>query len=177
MRILARVPGSVLWLRSDDRTTVTNLRQHAEGRGVASERLVVAAAVPSMERHLARYRSADLFLDTWPYGAHTTASDALWAGLPVLTCAGETFASRVAASLLTSVGLPELITWSPERYEELAVELANDAIRLAELRQRLSDRRLTCPLFDTEQYTRHLESRYVAIVDRYQTGQPPAHIE
>lgn len=177
MRILARVPRSVLWLRSDDRTTMANLRQQAEGRGVASERLVFAPAVPSMERHLARYRGADLFLDTWPYGAHTTASDALWAGLPVLTCAGETFASRVAASLLTSVGLPELIAWGPERYEELAIELANDAARLTELRQRLSDRRLTSALFDTGQYTRHLEAGYTAIVDRYQTGLPPAHIE
>ncbi len=176
MRILARVPGSVLWLRSDDRTTIGNLRQQAESRGVAPDRLVFAPAVPSMDRHLARYRSADLFLDTWPYGAHTTASDALWAGLPVLTCAGETFASRVAASLLTSVGLPELVTRSPERYEEFAIELANDPTRLAELRQKLSDRRLSSPLFDTGQYTRHLEAGYVAMVDRYQTGLAPAHI-
>ena len=129
-----------------------------------------------MDEHLARHRLADLFLDTLPYNAHTTASDALWAGLPVLTRTGETFASRVAASLLRAVGLPELITTTESEFEELAVELAHNPQRLQALRQRLQQNRPTAPLFDCPSFTRHLESAYTAIVDRYHAGLPPDHI-
>jgi protein O-GlcNAc transferase len=130
----------------------------------------------NLDRHLARHRVADLFLDTLPYNAHTTASDALWAGLPLVTRQGETFASRVAASLLKAVGLSELITTSAEAYLALALELANDAPRLAALRQQLADNRLTQPLFDTRLFTRHIEAGYTAMWQRHQAGLPPDHI-
>jgi predicted O-linked N-acetylglucosamine transferase (SPINDLY family) len=176
MRILERVPGSVLWLLADNSAAADNLRREAARRAVSPERLVFAERIDSPE-HLARHRAADLFIDTWPYNAHTTASDALWAGLPVLTCAGEGFASRVAASLLTAIGLPELIVSTPEHYEEVAVHLATDARRLTEIKQRLADNRLTAPLFDTRRYTRHIEAAYTALYERYQAGLPPEHID
>jgi predicted O-linked N-acetylglucosamine transferase (SPINDLY family) len=130
-----------------------------------------------LPEHLARHRAANLFLDTWPYNAHTTASDALWAGLPVLTCAGEGFASRVAASLLTAIGLPELIVSAPEHYEELAVHLATDAQRLTEVKKRLADNRLTAPLFDAQRYTRQIEAAYTKLYERYQADLPAEHID
>ena len=130
-----------------------------------------------LAQHLARHGHADLFLDTWPYNAHTTASDALWAGLPVLTCAGETFASRVAGSLLTSIGLPELITHSLPEYEARALQLARRPSELAELRKRLARNRLTSPLFDSERFTRHLEKAYGMMWERYVSGEAPQHIE
>jgi protein O-GlcNAc transferase len=176
MRILERVPGSVLWLLADNPTAVGNLRREAVRRDVSPERLVFAERI-SLPEHLARHRAADLFIDTWPYNAHTTASDALWAGLPVLTCAGEGFASRVAASLLTAIGLPELIVSTPERYEDLAVHLATDAQRLAEIKQRLAENRLTAPLFDTQRYTRHIEAAYTKLYERYQANLPAEHID
>jgi predicted O-linked N-acetylglucosamine transferase (SPINDLY family) len=126
--------------------------------------------------HLARHRLADLFLDTLPYNAHTTASDALWAGLPVLTRLGETFAGRVAASLLKAAGLPELVTQTPQAYEALALELATNAPKLAALRQRLAANRLTCPLFDTALFTQHIEAAYTAMWQRHNAGLPPEHI-
>ena len=122
--------------------------------------------------HLARHRLADLFLDTLPYNAHTTASDALWAGLPVLTQIGETFAGRVAASLLNAVGLPELITQTQQEYEELAIELATSPEKLAAIKQKLSQNRLTTPLFNTKLFTRHIEAAYTAMYERYQAGLP-----
>jgi predicted O-linked N-acetylglucosamine transferase (SPINDLY family) len=176
MRILERVPGSVLWLLADNPTAVANLRREAARRNVSPERLVFAERIDLAE-HLARHRVAGLFIDTWPYNAHTTASDALWAGLPVLTCAGEGFASRVAASLLKAVGLPELIVSTPEHYEELAVQLATDAQRLSEIKQRLAGNRLTAPLFDTQGYTRHIETAYTTLYERYRTGLPVEHID
>jgi predicted O-linked N-acetylglucosamine transferase (SPINDLY family) len=127
--------------------------------------------------HLARQRLADLFLDTLPYNAHTTASDALWVGLPVLTRAGETFASRVAASLLRAVGLPELIAATVSEYEELAVELARDPQRLQAFRQRLHQNHTTVPLFDCQAFSRHLEAAYIAIYQRYHAGIAPDHIQ
>ena len=175
MRILKRVPGSVLWLLEDSAATSSNLRAEALQRGVEPERLVFAARM-ALPEHLARHRLADLFLDTLPYNAHTTASDALWAGLPLVTQLGETFAGRVAASLLNAVGLPELITSTQEAYEERAVELATDGARLQELKRKLAANRLTTPLFDSERYTRHLEAAYMAILERHQAGQPPDHI-
>jgi predicted O-linked N-acetylglucosamine transferase (SPINDLY family) len=175
MRILDRVQGSVLWLRSDNEIAMANLRREAAACGVAADRLVFAPQLPSMEAHLARYRAADLFLDTFPYGAHTTAGEALWAGLPVLTCAGDVFASRVGASLLNAIGIPELIT-TMERYERLAIELAVDVPRLTEIRRRLAGNRHTAALFDISRYTRDLESVYARIYDRYQADLPAEHL-
>lgn len=175
MRIMRRIDGSVLWLLEDNNSVVKNLRREAQARGIAAERLIFAARMPLPE-HLARHRLADLFLDTLPYNAHTTTSDALWAGLPVLTCMGEAFAARVAASLLTAVGLPELITSTTEDYEALAIQLATHPEQLAALKQKLAAQRLSCPLFDTARFTRHIESAYQIMYDRYQADLAPDHI-
>src|SRR5262249_12007330 len=144
MRLLAAVDGSVLWLIDDQRAAASNLRREAEVRGVAAERLVFAPKRPIAE-HLARHRRADLFLDTFPCNAHTTASDALWAALPLVTCVGTTFAGRVAASLLHSVGLPELAASSPAEYESLALGLARNRSMLADIKRKLALRRMTSP--------------------------------
>jgi protein O-GlcNAc transferase len=176
MRIMRAIEGSVLWLLEDNAGAAANLRKEAAARGVAPERLVFAARMP-LEQHLARHRLAGLFLDTLPYNAHTTASDALWAGLPVLTHIGETFAGRVAASLLNAVGLPELITESHDAYEALAVGLARDPARLEMIKRKLMQTRLTAPLFDTRRTTRHIERAYVAMHERHRSGLPPDHID
>ncbi|HLJ39221.1 MAG TPA: tetratricopeptide repeat protein [Steroidobacteraceae bacterium] len=176
MRILKAVPGSVLWLLTGSPVVAGNLCAAAERHGVSRERLVFAPDLPVPE-HLPRYRAADLFLDTFPCGAHTTASDALWCGLPVATRLGESFASRVAASLLQALGLPELITPSQEAYEALAISLATDVGRLGELRERLKQGRLTSPLFDTALSTRYLETAYGQIYERHQEGLPPEDLE
>jgi protein O-GlcNAc transferase len=176
MRILRRVEGSVLWLSESNPAAVGNLRKEAESRNVSADRLIVAKRLASLPEHLARLRAADLFIDTLPYNAHTTASDALWAGLPVLTCVGDAFASRVAASLLSAVELPELATRTLAEYEELAVELAGNSQRLREIKQTLARNRLSAPLFDTRLYTKHLEAAYLRIYERHEAGQPPAHI-
>ena len=162
-RLLRELPDSVLWLRAAHSATRANLVREAQQRGVAPQRLVFAERAPNIEEHLARQRAADLFLDTFPYNAHSTACEALWAGLPVLTCVGNSFASRVAASALTTLRLPELITGSLAEYERRALELARDPPRLRELRGRLLQLRETSPLFDTAQYCRHLESAYSAM--------------
>ncbi|HUN72576.1 MAG TPA: tetratricopeptide repeat protein [Steroidobacteraceae bacterium] len=175
MRILGRVPGSVLYLVGGSAALEGNLRREARARGVAAERIVFGARLPPDE-YLARYRTADLFLDTLPYNAGTTASDALWAGLPVLTCVGQTFASRVGASLLRAVGLPELVTSSPQQYEELAVGLAGDPQRMAGIRTKLAGSLRTSALFDTAGSARHLEAAYAAMYDRYHAGLPPDDI-
>jgi predicted O-linked N-acetylglucosamine transferase (SPINDLY family) len=140
-------------------------------------RLAFAKRVPQLSEHLARYRFADLFLDTLPYNAHTTASDALWAGLPVLTCMGQSFASRVAGSLLQAIGLPELITHTQEEYEKCAIELATNPGELAAIKQKLQANRLTTPLFDSKAFTQNLEAVYTAMYERYHAGLPPEHIE
>jgi len=140
---------------------------------VAADRLVFASRVPSSEDHLARLRHADLFLDTTPYNAHATSCDALWAGVPVLTCPGASFASRVAGSLLNAVGLPELITGSLAEYEALALKLARDRAPLASLRQKLARNRNIHPLFDTARFTRHIEGAYTVMWERVQRGEPP----
>lgn len=173
MRVLRQVPGSVLMLYSDTPETQDNLKREAQARGVAAERLHFTGPLPH-DQHLARLRLADLFLDTWPYNAHTTGSDALWAGLPVLTCTGETFPSRVGASLLQNVGLPELVTHTLVQYEALAVTLALQPAQLAALRARLAARRPQAQLYDTPRYTRNLEGLYQAMVDRARAGLPPA---
>ena len=172
MRLLQAVPGSALWLMHDNDDDEKNLRQEAKRRGVDPARLVFAERLP-LEQHLARHRLADLFLDTLPVTAHTTASDALWAGLPVLTCRGRAFAARVAASLLNAVGLPELVTTSLEDYEALALRLASNPSLLAELRGRLQRNRSTCSLFDTPRFCRHIEAAYATMWERHQRGQPP----
>jgi predicted O-linked N-acetylglucosamine transferase (SPINDLY family) len=180
MRILAQVPGSVLWLLEDNPLAAANLRKQVALRGIDPARLIFAKPL-SLGEHLARVRLADLFLDTFPYNAHTTASDALWAGLPILTRTGETFASRVAASLLRAVSLPEsdlteLITTTEPAYEALAIELAQHPERLRDLRERLNRNRLTAPLFDTVTFTRHIEAAYTAIYARHHAALPPDHI-
>ena len=129
-----------------------------------------------LPEHLARHSAADLFLDTLPYNAHTTASDALWAGLPVLTCMGESFASRVAASLLNAIELPELITTSQEQYEATAIELATNQEKLQAIKQKLERNRLNAPLFDTQKFTNHIETAYVQMYERHLAELPPDHI-
>ena len=156
MRLLHKVPGSVLWLLATNREASANLREQARRHGVADGRLVFAPSLP-LPAHLARHALADLFLDTFPYNAHTTANDALFAGLPLVTCAGATFASRVAGSQLHALGLPELVTHSLEAYEDLALDLAQQPSRLAQIRLRLASNRATEPLFDVAGYTRALE--------------------
>lgn len=173
MRLLKRLPDSVLWLRATNPDMVKNLGDEAASRGVAPERLIFAAKVDVMARHFARHRLADLFLDTLPYNAHSTAGDALWSGLPVLTCLGKTFAGRVAASLLRSVGLPELVAQNLAEYEERAIELATSTSRLGELRARLAANRDTHPLFDTDLFRRHLESAFLEMWQRHLRNEPP----
>ena len=169
MRLLRDVPASALWLLEDNETAMRNLKREAGGHGIDPERLIFAPRV-APEAHLARHRLAGLFLDTAPYNAHTTASDALWMGLPLVTCAGRTFPSRVAASLLHAVGLPELVTSSAAEYEELARTLAHDSERLVSIKTKLETNRDTAPLFDTARYTRDLESAFVTMWERHQRG-------
>ncbi|HVZ28009.1 MAG TPA: tetratricopeptide repeat protein, partial [Rhizomicrobium sp.] len=176
MRILKAVEGSVLWLLPDNEACAQALRAQAWARGVDPERLIFAHFLP-LDEHLARHKLADLFLDSWPYNAHTTASDALWAGLPVITYAGKSFASRVAASLLNAVGLPDLITNSREDFEALAIRLAREPAKLAAFRQTLADNRVSAPLFDGKRIARHLEKAYEAMHTRRLAGQPPGHID
>jgi predicted O-linked N-acetylglucosamine transferase (SPINDLY family) len=176
MRMLRAVEGSVLWLLEDNPTAARNLRKEAAARGVDSARLVFARRL-ALDEHLARHRLADLFLDTLPCNAHTTASDALWAGLPVLTCLGRSFAGRVAASLLKAVGLPELITNAQLEYETTAIALARDPLRLGELKNRLATNRSTSSLFNGRLFARHIEAAYQAMHARYQAGMPPDIIE
>jgi predicted O-linked N-acetylglucosamine transferase (SPINDLY family) len=173
MRLLAEIPDSVLWLRTLEADARESLEREAHARGVDPRRLLLAPHVPGMPEHLARQRLADLYLDTVPYNAHSTACDALWAGVPVLTCTGSSFASRVAASALTAAGLPELITHSLPEYESRALELLRDPGQLAEVRSRLERQRLSCPLFNTSLYTRHLEAAYQTMHQRAVDGQMP----
>lgn len=177
MSLLKEIPRSVLWLRGGEAAVVANLGREAERRGVDAARLVFASRTPRMDEHLARYRQADLFLDTAPYGAHATARDALWAGLPVLTLAGHSFASRVAASLLTALELPELIASDPEDYLRRGVHLANSPEFLAALHAKLARQRVTQPLFDTDRYRRHLELAYESVAARVRRGEPPESLD
>jgi predicted O-linked N-acetylglucosamine transferase (SPINDLY family) len=171
MAILAAVPDSVLWLlaRHDNDPAIANLRREAQARGIAPSRLVFAPHAPNPE-YLARYRHADLFLDTWPYNAHTTASDALWAGCPVLTHLGSTFAGRVAASLVTAAGLPELVQPSVEAYISKAIDLARDPAERARMRAHLEGPGQVTRLFDTEFTTRALETAYEVMAKQFRDG-------
>ena len=173
MRLLAGVENSVLWLMAGNDLFPGNLRRAAAAQGIDPARLIFAGKVPNQE-HLARLPLADLFLDSAPCSAHTTASDALWTGLPLLTCRGHSFASRVAASLLLAAGLPELVTDTLADYENLALALARDPARLRALRDRLAANRRTCALFDTAATTRQIESAYVSMLERWIEGAPPA---
>jgi len=175
MRILLKVEGSVLWLRNSNAWSADNLYKEAEARGVDPSRIIFAGRVP-MEEHLARHKLADLFLDTFAYNAHATASEALWAGLPIVTKAGKGSTSRAAASLLTAVGLPELITQTEKDYETLILQLANHPEQLTQIRQKLEYNRLSTPLFDTELYTKHLEDGYQQAYQRYFDGKLPKAI-
>lgn len=175
MRILKAVEGSVLWLLEDNLTAGINLRKEAQNRGIDPKRLVFANRM-KLPEHLARHKAADLFIDTLPYNAHTTASDALWAGLPVLTCMGECFASRVAASLLNAIELPELITTTQEQYVATAIELATNPAKLKEIKQKLERNRLTTALFDSPRFTKHIEAAFMQMYERYQADLPPDHI-
>jgi len=163
MRVLHQVPRSVLWLKDYGQTSAQALRAQAAARGIAPARLVFAPNV-ALDEHLARHQLADLFLDTWHYGAHATAADALWAGLPVLTCLGEVFPGRVAASLVTAAGLPELTTSNAGEYEAAAVALARDPLRLKAIRDKLAANRTAAPLFDTARFTRDLEAAYQSML-------------
>lgn len=172
MRLLHQVPGSVLWLTEGNSSSPNHLKLEAQRRGISSERLAFAPRI-KFEDYLARHRLADLFLDTLYFNAHTTASHALWAGLPVLTCLGATFAGRVAASLLVAVGLPELVTKSLEEYEALALKLACDPALLASIKSKLARNRDTYPLFNTARFTRHIEAAYINMWEKYQRGELP----
>jgi predicted O-linked N-acetylglucosamine transferase (SPINDLY family) len=163
----------VLWLLEDNAIAATNVRREAQARGVAPERLVFAPRAKP-DQHLARHRLTDLFLDTLPYNAHTTASDALWMGLPLVTCPGSTFPGRVAASLLHAIGMPELVTASLADYEALALKLAREPAALAAIRTKLAANRDTHPMFDTARFARYLESAYVTMWERQQRGDAPA---
>lgn len=170
MRIMRRVPNSTLWLMARGETAQRNLRANADARGVDPSRLVFADRVPHVEDHLARYRLADIFLDTHPYNAHTTAADAMMAGLPVLTYMGNGFASRVAGGLLHAIGLQDLATHSLEDYENLAVQLVTTPAMLASIKERLRANKATHALFDTDQFCRNLEAAYIAMWRRAQLG-------
>ena len=173
MRLLREIQDSVLWLPGDDPVIMVNLRKEAAARSVAPERLIFADYAKQAEDHLARQRLADLFLDTLPYNAHSTAGDALWVGLPVLTCMGNAFQSRVAASLLRAAGLPELVTTSLGEYEQRALALAREAGQLAAIREMLTRNRDSLPLFDMAGFTRDLEAVYLTMWERLQSGLAP----
>jgi predicted O-linked N-acetylglucosamine transferase (SPINDLY family) len=176
MRLLRAVGNSVLWLAQSNPAAMGNLRREAEKSKVAPERVIFAPRLPEMANYLARLRLADLFLDTLPYNGHVTASDALWAGLPVLTCLGGTFAGRVAASQLNAVGLPELVTDSLASYETLALKLASDEPMLRDLKERLAAARRSAPLFDARRFARHVEAAYNSMSEGYRRGARPRNL-
>ena len=175
MRLLNKVEGSVLWLRKSNEISYLNMKKEAQKRDIDPSRLVFADRAP-MDEHLARQRLADLFVDTFAFNAHTTATEALWAGLPVVTKAGQGFAARVAGSLLNAIGLPELVTTIEQDYEELILELATNPTKLAQVKDKLATNRLTQPLFNTELYTKHLENGYHQAYQNYFDGNPPQTI-
>ena len=176
MRIIGKVENSVLWLLEDNASVAVNLKQEAASRGIDPARIVFAQRM-ALPEHLARHRLADLFLDTLPYNAHTTASDSSWAGVPVLTRIGETFAGRVAASILNAVGLPELVVETSQAYEDLAIDLAIHPEKLRGIKRKLADNLSTAPLFDTQRFTRNIEVAYVEMYRRSQAGLAPEKID
>jgi predicted O-linked N-acetylglucosamine transferase (SPINDLY family) len=175
MRILKAVEGSVLFLYADNQWAEQNLKKEAIARGVEPNRLVFGKSI-AREEYLARYKCCDLFVDTVPYNAGTTASDALWTGLPVLTLQGKSFASRVASSILNAIDLPELITYSQEEYEALAIELAKNPQKIQYIKEKLINNRLSTPLFDTPLFTKHIEDAYIQMMERYHADLPTENI-
>ena len=176
MRLLKKIKGSVLWLLVENLTAKENLKKEAVKRNVDENRIIFAKIMPLAD-HLARHRCADLFIDTFPYTAHTTCSDALWAGLPVITRVGNSFPSRVSASLLTAIDLPELITHTEKEFEDLAVEFANNKSKLDEIKIKLEKNKISKSLFNTKLYTKNIESSYKIIYDRYLKNLPAENIE
>ena len=176
IRLLKNIKGSVLWLLEDNPTATKNLKNEAELRGVKSERIIFAKRLPQPD-HLARHKVAGLFIDTFPYTAHTTCSDALWSGLPVITRMGESFVSRVSASLLTAIGLSELITKTEKDYEELIFKIANNKSLLSELKKKLNKNRLIKPLFNTKLFANNIESAFQIMHERYRSKVPVKNIE
>ena len=175
MTILSEVKGSILWLLADNATAEINLKNQAKAHGISPDRLIFANRMP-LTKHLARQRQADLFLDTFPCNAHTTASDALWAGLPLLTQQGHTFPGRVAASLLHAIGLPELIAKTQSEYLALAIEYGNNAKKIAQLKQKLAANRLTTPLFNTAEFATNLENIFSQMAERQHANLGPTDI-
>jgi predicted O-linked N-acetylglucosamine transferase (SPINDLY family) len=175
-RILNGAADSVLWISENNPLFKANIKTEFQNRGIDSNRIVFAPRLYSMADHLARYVLADLFLDTRPYNAHTTAVDSLKAGVPLITLIGKSFASRVAASLLSAIQLSELITNTQEEYESLAIELAINPNKFADIKKKLTHNRFSTPLFDTLLFTQHLESVYVQMMERYWNNSPPDHI-
>jgi protein O-GlcNAc transferase len=173
--LLRAAPGAVLWLKDDNRWATAAFKERAQAGGIDPARLIFAQGQP-LAAHLGRLTLADLSLDCAPYGSHTTASDALWAGVPQIAYCGDAFAARVSASLVTAIGLPELIVRSPEEYRALAVRLASDRDALLQIKNRLAANRLATPLFDSRQFVRHLEAGYQAMWQRAVAGLPPDHI-
>jgi predicted O-linked N-acetylglucosamine transferase (SPINDLY family) len=173
MRLLRVVDGSVLWLPTLNPAATENLRQEAARRGIDPLRICFAPRMDRREEYFARTRLADLFLDTLPYNAHSTSCDALYAGVPVLTCKGDTFAGAGAASLLHAVGMPELVTASLDEYETLALRLATRPEEMRRVRRRLADNLATCPLFDTDRFRRHIEAAYATMLDLHRCGEEP----
>jgi len=176
MRVLSEVDGSILWLSDGNKTGIGNLKKEAKKYGVDDSRLIFAPRLDLREDHLSRIQLADLFLDTLPYNAHATTSDALQVGLPVLTRIGESFASRVAASLINSVNMPELITSTLSQYEALAIKLATDSLKFKDIKEKLENNLLSSPLYNTPLYAKQIESAYLVMYDRYQKGLEPDHI-
>ena len=176
MKILKQVKGSVLWLLEDNLIATNNLKLEASKRDIDSKRIIFAKRM-NMSDHLARHKAADLFIDTLPYNAHTTASDGLWVGLPFLTLVGDTFASRVGASMLNAIGLPELITYSENEYKNKAIELATNPILLKTIKEKLEKNKISKPLFDAKLFTKNVESAYKKIYKRYNSNMPTENIE
>ena len=176
MRVLAKIENSVLWLLKTSNCAENNLKSEAEKRGIRKNRLVFAQKLPQDE-HLERHKHADLFVDTFNVNAHTTASDALWAGLPVVTKLGNSFVSRVGGSLLNAIGLPELVTDNKKDYETLILKLATKPKMLNNIREKLASNRSTHSLFNTEQYTKQLENSYQKAYENYLKGSSPKNIK
>jgi predicted O-linked N-acetylglucosamine transferase (SPINDLY family) len=175
-RILLQAENSVLWISENNGFFKANIKLQFESRGIDASRIIFAPRLEHMEDHLARFLLADLFLDTYPYNAHTTAIDSLKTGVPVLTMAGQSFASRVAASLLNAIKLPELITTTPGEYEMLAIELANNPQKFSSIKDKLKNNRFTTPLFDTPRFVKNIEDAYIKMYERYQSNLEPDHI-
>ena len=175
-RIMLQVDGSVLWLSKNNSTFQKNILKHFSSLKIDEDRVIFADRIDSMGDHLARYRLADLFLDTLPFNAHTTAVDALKSGVPVLTLLGRSFAGRVGASLLNALDLTELITHTGVQYENLAVELGNNRDKLYFLKEKLRENLISMPLFNTQLFTKHIETAYIKMYARYQSDLPPEHL-